>query len=63
MHKTVLPRSCFAFEIRKQGIDTTSEGLYLLLARRILDRLHRHLGLPFGDHDSQIAVTLGTGAL
>ena len=21
------------------------------------------LGLPFGDHDSQIAVTLGTGAL
>ena len=28
-----------------------------------IDRLHGHLGLPFGDHDSQIAVTLGTGAL
>jgi hypothetical protein len=28
-----------------------------------IDRLHGHLGLPFGDHDSQIAVTLGAGAL
>jgi hypothetical protein len=28
-----------------------------------IDRLHGHLGLPFRDHDSQIAVTLGTGAL
>jgi hypothetical protein len=28
-----------------------------------VDRLHGHPGLPFGDHDSQIAVTLGTGAL
>ena len=28
-----------------------------------IDRLHGHPGLPFGDHDSQIAVTLGTGAL
>jgi hypothetical protein len=27
-----------------------------------VDRLHGHLDLPFGDHDSQIAVTLGTGA-
>jgi hypothetical protein len=25
-----------------------------------IDRLHGHLGLRFGDHDSQIAVTLGT---
>ena len=23
----------------------------------------RHLGLPFGNHDSQIAITLGAGAL
>jgi hypothetical protein len=28
-----------------------------------IDRLHVHLCLPFGDHDSQIAATLGTGAL
>ena len=28
-----------------------------------IDRLHGHLGLTFGDHDSQIAVTLGTEAL
>jgi hypothetical protein len=28
-----------------------------------IDRLHGHLGLPFGDYDSQIAVTLGAGAL
>ena len=28
-----------------------------------IDRLHWHLGLAFGDDDSQIAVTLGTGAL
>ena len=28
-----------------------------------IDRLHRHLGLPFRDNDSQIAITLGTGAL
>jgi hypothetical protein len=28
-----------------------------------IDRLHWHLGLSFRDHDSQIAVTLGTGAL
>ena len=27
------------------------------------DRLHGHLGLSFGDHDSQIAVTLRAGAL
>src|SRR5262245_46204112 len=27
-----------------------------------IDRLHEHLGLPFGDHGSQIAVTPGTGA-
>ena len=26
VHKTVLPRSWFEFEIRKQGIDTTSRG-------------------------------------
>jgi hypothetical protein len=39
------------------------EGLSLLLARRTLDRLHGQRRLPFGDHDSQIAVTLGTGAL
>jgi hypothetical protein len=25
--------------------------------------MHRHLGFPFGDHDSQIAITLGRGAL
>src|SRR5262249_14917478 len=28
-----------------------------------INRLNENLGLPFGDHDSQIAVTLGTGAL
>ena len=28
-----------------------------------IDRLHGHLGLPFGDHDSQIAVPLETGTL
>jgi hypothetical protein len=27
------------------------------------DPLHVHLGLPFGNHDSQIAVTLGAGAV
>ena len=64
VHKTVLPRSCFAFAIRKQGIDTTSGGsFFALLARRTLDRLHGQRRLPFGNHDSQIAVTLGTGAL
>jgi hypothetical protein len=25
--------------------------------------MHRHLGFPFGDHDSQIAATFGTGPL
>jgi hypothetical protein len=28
-----------------------------------IDRLHGHVGLSFGDHDSQIVITLGTGAL
>src|SRR5215468_5538574 len=28
-----------------------------------VDRLNRHFVLPFGDHDSPIAITLGTGAL
>src|SRR5438067_1421375 len=28
-----------------------------------IDRLHGHLGLPFGDHDSQIAATPWAGAL
>jgi hypothetical protein len=28
-----------------------------------IDSLHGHLALPFGNHVSQIAVTLGTGAL
>src|SRR5215813_9316485 len=28
-----------------------------------IDRLHGQLALPFGNHDSQAAVTLGTGAL
>jgi len=27
-----------------------------------IDRLHWHLGFPFGDHDSQVTVTLGSGA-
>jgi hypothetical protein len=28
-----------------------------------IDRLYGHLDLPFGDHDSQIAATLGTGVV
>lgn len=33
------------------------------ISSTVIDRLHRNLGHPFGDHDSQTAITLETGAL
>ena len=41
---------------------TTTDASITTLQAPSVDRPHEHLGLPFRDHDSQIAVTLMTGA-
>jgi hypothetical protein len=52
----------FCSELEELTYDLV-EGAFRQEPSVSIDRLHRHLGLSFGDHDSQIAITLGTGAL
>jgi hypothetical protein len=52
----------FCSELEELTYDLV-EGAFRQEPSVSIDRLHRHLGLPFGDHDSQIAITLGAGAL
>jgi hypothetical protein len=52
----------FCSELEELTYDLV-EGAFRQEPSVSIDRLHRHLGLPFGNHDSQIAITLGTGAL
>jgi hypothetical protein len=51
----------FCSELEELTYDLV-EGAFRQEPSVSIDRLHRHLGLPFGDHNSQIAITLGTGA-
>jgi hypothetical protein len=48
----------FCSELEELTYDLV-EGAFRQEPSVSIDRLHRHLGLPFGDHDSQIAITLG----
>ena len=52
----------FCSELEELTYDLV-EGAFRQEPSVSIDRLHRHLGLPFGDHNSQIAITLGAGAL
>jgi hypothetical protein len=51
----------FCSELEELTYDLV-EGAFRQEPSVSIDRLHRHLGLPFGDYDSQIAVAPGTGA-
>ena len=52
----------FCSELEELTYDLV-EGAFRQEPSVSIDRLHWHLGLPFGNHDSQIAISLGTGAL
>jgi hypothetical protein len=52
----------FCSELEELTYDLV-EGAFRQEPSVSIDRLHGHLGLPFGDHNSQIAITLGTGAI
>jgi len=52
----------FCSELEELTYDLV-EGAFRQEPSVSIDRLHGHLDLLFGDHDSQVAVTLATGAL